>query len=414
MSASWGFAITDLQRKGNPVVFVNQAFELLVGSKADEVLGESWRALLGRNPERNALAQVQKAVRQGGHCSVVLQSSGKDGSPSHSELTVASLRNRSRDVTHLTWLCRDITSRIEREQRLASTIIEEEERFASYVEFSTEAIWRLDFEPPIRLDTPESQQVREIFEKGVFAEANDAGARIYGLNKAAELIGKPLRAFMEPSNSKNVQKALEYVRNRFRIRNLITYENDVHGKTRTCVNNMSPSLVDSQVRSIWGASLDVTEHFEVLRELEQSRKELAEKATALEEKNTALRELIANIELDKKEFKNRITANIEQVLLPSLDKLQLNSGDAAYIEQHRRTLENLTSSFGRRIADVKLKLTPREIEVCNCVKNGLTSKEISGFLKIAVHTVEKHRRTARSKLDLANKGINLRTYLNSL
>jgi DNA-binding CsgD family transcriptional regulator len=48
------------------------------------------------------------------------------------------------------------------------------------------------------------------------------------------------------------------------------------------------------------------------------------------------------------------------------------------------------------------------------VKSGLTSKEIAGMLKIAVHTVEKHRRTARSKLDLANKGINLRTYLNSL
>ncbi len=48
------------------------------------------------------------------------------------------------------------------------------------------------------------------------------------------------------------------------------------------------------------------------------------------------------------------------------------------------------------------------------VKNGLTSKEIARLLNIALHTVEKHRRMARNKLDLANKGINLRTYLNSL
>ncbi len=48
------------------------------------------------------------------------------------------------------------------------------------------------------------------------------------------------------------------------------------------------------------------------------------------------------------------------------------------------------------------------------VKNGLTSKEIASLLNIALHTVEKHRRMARNKLDLANKGINLRTYLNSL
>ena len=197
------------------------------------------------------------------------------------------------------------------------------------------------------------------------------------------------------------------------MKNLISYEKDADGKTHTCVNNIVPGIEGNQVWYIWGASLDVTERFEALRALEQSRKELAEKAIALEEKNAALRELIANIELDKKDFKDRITANIEQVLLPSLDRIRI-SGEAAYIEQHRQALEDLTSSFGRRVADVKLKLTPREIEVCNLVKNGLTSKEIAGMLKIAVHTVEKHRRTARSKLDLANKGINLQTYLNSL
>ena len=48
------------------------------------------------------------------------------------------------------------------------------------------------------------------------------------------------------------------------------------------------------------------------------------------------------------------------------------------------------------------------------VKNGLTSKEIARLLNIAPHTVEKHRRMARNKLGLANKGINLRTYLISL
>lgn len=412
--APWGLAITDHQRKDNPVVFVNRAFGSVVGHKADDVLGKSWRALLGKKQERNALAQIQKAVTQGRHCSVVLQGAGKDGSRSHWELTVAPLRDGSRNVTHLTWLCRDITSQIEREDRLASTIREKEERLAFYAEFANEAIWRLDFKPPIRLDIPESQQVRKIFENGVFAEVNDAGARIYGLKKGADLIGKPLRAFMEPSNPANTQRALETVRNRFRIRNLITYETDVDGTTHTCVNNISPGIEDNQVHYIWGATLDVTERFKALEALAQSQKELAEKAKALEEKNTALRELVAHIELDKKDFQDRITANVEQVLLPSLNRIQLNNGESEHVEQHRRALEDLTSSFGRRISDVKLKLTPREIEVCNSVKNGLTSKEIAGLLHIAVHTVEKHRRTARSKLNLANKGINLRTYLDSL
>lgn len=100
--------------------------------------------------------------------------------------------------------------------------------------------------------------------------------------------------------------------------------------------------------------------------------------------------------------------------MPSLEKIRLSSREDAYIEQHRQALQDLTSSFGRKMADRRLKLTPREIEICNLVKNGLTSKEIAALLKIALHTVEKHRRMARNKLDLGNKGINLRTYLHSL
>ena len=61
-----------------------------------------------------------------------------------------------------------------------------------------------------------------------------------------------------------------------------------------------------------------------------------------------------------------------------------------------------------------MKLTPRETEVCNLVKNGLANKEIARLLNIALHTVEKHRRMARNKLGLTNKGINLYSYFNSL
>ena len=94
-----------------------------------------------------------------------------------------------------------------------------------------------------------------------------------------------------------------------------------------------------------GATLDVSERFKALHALEQSQNELAEKAKALEEKNVALRELIAHIELDQKEFKDRITANIEQVLLPSLNRIQLHTSGDARIEQHRRSIEDLASSF---------------------------------------------------------------------
>ena len=107
-------------------------------------------------------------------------------------------------------------------------------------------------------------------------------------------------------------------------------------------------------------------------------------------------------------------ANVEKVILPSLAKLELRGGNKIQLEQHRQSLEALTSSFGRKISDERIKLSPREIEVCNMVKNGLMNNEIADLLHIALHTVEKHRRSARNKLGLSNTKTNLATYLRSL
>jgi PAS domain S-box-containing protein len=402
-AAPCGFVVTDYQQKDNPVVFVNQAFERITGYKAGEVLGKNCRFLLGKDRDQGPLEQVRGAVGRGRRCTVVLRNYRKDGTLFYNELSVAPMRNRSRDVMHLIWLQRDVTAQIGREEKMVALIAEKEERFSAYMENANEAIWRIDFEPPIPLDAPESRQIQMIFDNGVFSEANDAVAHTYGLTRGKEVIDRPLRKFMEQSDPKNVEKMVEFVQKKFHVNNLVTYEKVYDGTTSIIVNNIIPCIQDGKVQYIWGASLEISELFEAQQDLERSREELALQKKALEEKNAALKELIAHIELDKKELKDRIQANVEQVIIPSLDKIRLNKGSDAHIEQLRKALENLTSSFGRKVADSRVKLTPREIEVCNMVKNGLTSKEIAGLLSIALHTVEKHRRMARAPTSIRSK-----------
>jgi len=74
-------------------------------------------------------------------------------------------------------------------------------------------------------------------------------------------------------------------------------------------------------------------------------------------------------------------------------------------------LGKLTSSFGSKITKKSFNLTPREIEVSNLVKGGLTSKDISNLLNISYRTIEKHRRNIRQKLGISNKRINLTSFL---
>ena len=59
----------------------------------------------------------------------------------------------------------------------------------------------------------------------------------------------------------------------------------------------------------------------------------------------------------------------------------------------------------------RAKLTPRELDVCELIQKGMSSKEIAEELTLSPQTVHKHRRTIRKKLQLDNKGVNLAAFL---
>ena len=58
-------------------------------------------------------------------------------------------------------------------------------------------------------------------------------------------------------------------------------------------------------------------------------------------------------------------------------------------------------------------LSPRETEICNMIRNGMSSKQISESLHLSTVTIHKHREQIRNKLGLTNMKINLSTYLRS-
>jgi len=137
---------------------------------------------------------------------------------------------------------------------------------------------------------------------------------------------------------------------------------------------------------------------------------------SIEQKNSALKEILEQIEIEKKNIKEDVVLNVEEVLLPALKKLRRKGSalDRKYLEILEQTLKNLTSSFGRNVSEKKFKLSPREVEIANLIKSGVSSKEICGMLNISFKTVETHRNKIRKKLDILNKDINLTTYLKSL
>jgi PAS domain S-box-containing protein len=172
--------------------------------------------------------------------------------------------------------------------------------------------------------------------------------------------------------------------------------------------DLSPSLLElAGEKYILVICKDVTEHKRMEEELRQDK-------LSLEQKNTALTELIEHLERAKNQIKEDIVLNIEESIIPLLKKLRLNDESQKYIDAILSHLTKLTSSFGRKLVQNSARLSPREIEICNLIKSGMTTKDISDLLYVSTQTIEKHRQHVRKKLDIAGKDENLATYLNKL
>ena len=158
------------------------------------------------------------------------------------------------------------------------------------------------------------------------------------------------------------------------------------------------------------------ELIQVNKELKESEERLREQKDALEEKNVALREILEQLGVEKKKFKDDVVTNIENLVLPILHKLENEEGrfKREYLDLIKRNLKELATSFGSKLSEPRLKLSPREIEVCDMIKMGMSSKEIAKLLRISPRTVERHRDNIRRKFGIIKSQINLSSFLQSL
>jgi len=145
--------------------------------------------------------------------------------------------------------------------------------------------------------------------------------------------------------------------------------------------------------------------------------DLEVRARELTETSEALRLLLTQTREDAKRLEQRIVANVEDLVLPYLQRMKetpLDMDQRVYLSVVESNLTELISPFMRQLGNRHANLTPREIEVANLVRMGTTSKEIARLLKISKRAVEFHRDSLRNKLGLKKTKQNLRAYLSSL
>ena len=168
--------------------------------------------------------------------------------------------------------------------------------------------------------------------------------------------------------------------------------------------------------AILGTVTDISHLKKTESDLRQSQVELMAQKKALEDKNAALREILAQIEADKAAILDRVVANVDRLLMPIIKKMKMQPGpvDPRRVELLENNVKELASEFGLKLDRSAARLSPREMEVCDMARNGLSSKEMAELLHLSIRTVHTLRHRIRKKLSLQNEGINLVTYLQTM
>ena len=145
--------------------------------------------------------------------------------------------------------------------------------------------------------------------------------------------------------------------------------------------------------------------------------ELEAQTARLAEMNAALKVILNQREQDRGELGKNILANVRSRLFPSLERLEaMCASDQAReaLVEIRLGLRELTEPFCHRLSTACQGLTPMETRVAECIREGLSTKDIAQRLGVGTATVDSHRHHIRRKLGLGHRSVNLRAYLQSL
>ena len=148
--------------------------------------------------------------------------------------------------------------------------------------------------------------------------------------------------------------------------------------------------------------------------LKNRERELKDHSRNLKELNSAMKVLVKQRERDKEEFEEWVLSNVKKLILPYIEKLSKTSLDTRavnYVSILESNVNDVLSSFSKRLTSKFLNLTSKEIQVANLVKDGKGSREISRLMDTSVRTVDFHRNNIRKKLGLHEKKVNLRSFL---
>ncbi len=149
-------------------------------------------------------------------------------------------------------------------------------------------------------------------------------------------------------------------------------------------------------------------------QLSRANDNLRRETTERQKAERALKGIASTVEAQLRELKDEIILQLTVRLQPLIDQLKAQTASESgrhLLQALDFHLANALSSLGTKPAQKLALLTPREVQTCNLIVSGLTSKQIAKAMGVTVDAVNSHRLHIRKKLGLDLSGEPLATWL---
>ncbi|OHD25970.1 MAG: hypothetical protein A2Y38_19300 [Spirochaetes bacterium GWB1_59_5] len=139
-SAPGYILICDALIPDQPIIYANQAFEILTGYSKSEVVGKNPRFLQGVNKHQTGLEEIRRGLRENAPSQVLIQNYRKDGSLFWNDLRVAPVLDDKGQISHYVGISNIVTDFVEIQEQLRKN----EERLRLAQEYADIGTWDLN------------------------------------------------------------------------------------------------------------------------------------------------------------------------------------------------------------------------------------------------------------------------------
>jgi PAS domain S-box-containing protein len=113
-----GITLSDPDQEDNPLVYANEAFELITGYSREDILGRNCRFLQGNDRDQKGIEQIRQAMRNNEPVTVTLRNYRKDGQLFYNRFSIRPLFDHRSRLIYYLGIQYDVTNQVQAEEEL--------------------------------------------------------------------------------------------------------------------------------------------------------------------------------------------------------------------------------------------------------------------------------------------------------